>query len=93
MWIRLLVARLGAAIGATRVAVEDSCVQLGGRIQIRNTRSTISPKLYIAFGISGSDHHMVGIGSSRPIMVINKDIDVPIPASSDYAILSDISKL
>ncbi len=35
---------------------------------------------------------MVGIGSSRPIMVINKDIDVPIPASSDYAILSDIYK-
>ncbi|PIM95770.1 Electron transfer flavoprotein large subunit [Candidatus Hodgkinia cicadicola] len=89
-WLLPLAIKLGAAIGATHGAVESGCAP--SEIEIGSNGKVISPKLYIAFGISGSDQHLVGINYSKIIVAINKDIDAPILCFSDYAIISDMYK-
>ncbi|PIM95317.1 Electron transfer flavoprotein large subunit [Candidatus Hodgkinia cicadicola] len=90
-WLLPLALKLGAAIGATKGAVESGCAppefQIGGNHQV------ISPKLYIAFGISGSDHHLASIKYAKIIIAVNIDRDVQILNIANYAITSDMYKV
>ncbi|PIM94867.1 Electron transfer flavoprotein large subunit [Candidatus Hodgkinia cicadicola] len=90
-WLLPLTLKLGAAVGATRGAVESRCapseLQIGGNSQI------ISPKLYIVFGISGSDHHLVGIRYAKTIIAVNTDKHAQIFDTANYAITSDMYKV
>ena len=80
--------KLGAAIGATKGAVELGCVS--DRLQIGSTGLIIAPKLYIAFGISGSDHHMIGIRNAKIIVAVNINKDAAIMTMADYFITMDM---
>ncbi|WP_192573204.1 electron transfer flavoprotein subunit alpha/FixB family protein [Candidatus Hodgkinia cicadicola] len=87
-WLKPLALKLGAAIGATKGAVELGCVPVG--FQIGSTGSIITPKLYIAFGISGSDHHMIGVKDAKTIVAVNIDKDAAIMSMADYFITMDM---
>ncbi len=86
--MRPLAIKLGAAIGATRGAVELGCAP--AELQIGSAGLIISPKLYIAFGISGSDHHMAGVKNAKTIIAINIDKDATIMSMADYYLTMDM---
>ncbi|SDR75582.1 electron transfer flavoprotein subunit alpha/FixB family protein [Corynebacterium timonense] len=79
---------LGAAVGATRSAVDED--QVPYEAQIGQTGVLISPKLYIGLGISGAVQHLVGMQTSDTIVAVNNDPDAPIFEIADFGIVGDI---
>lgn len=86
-----LAKELKAGLGASRAAVETGAFSQSS--QVGQTGSTITPKLYIACGISGAVQHIVGIENSEKIIAINKDENAPIFKSADYGIVGDFYEI